>query len=583
MSRLIPLLLLLPLAALPAFEEAAPPSDLKLVSHDTALFVSLRPGDLSADERFKKLVEVMAGLGPDGAGFLKDLPKHFGFPAADVERLTLAARRFDGPIFIVRTTKAYDHAVLVKKLGLLKEAKAAGKTFLLTTRDLGESGPTAFWLVDDRTIVAGDHDSLAEYIAALGKVGKTHPLAAGLAAAAGKHSLAIAGVPELIFRVLDAEMGDGRDEARKAEAKEIEKRKDDPPAKGKDAPRDEKHDEKRPFKLRTLDQILDDKNGPFGRGEVIPVLPLIRGRSFVVTADLGKAGLAVNGRAEFASADEAADGETVLAAALLMAREALPLFLKHETGVDIKAPALVGLIKQMRAATRAVKLARDGEAVTAAGRLSLDLAPLVAFVAAERPIRADANNLKQMALAIHNYNDTYGHMPPRAICDKGGKPLLSWRVAILPFIEQGPLAMAFKLDEPWDSAHNKKLIARMPAIYKPAARPGVPGETFYQVFAGPGTLYPKPDSKPRIGSIPDGSSNTFLVAEASKSVPWTKPDDIEITAKVLPKLGGQFEKFFQVALCDGSVRRVGRKAPEKSLRIWIDPADGTPNPDDIDP
>src|SRR5262245_11036025 len=71
--------------------------------------------------------------------------------------------------------------------------------------------------------------------------------------------------------------------------------------------------------------------------------------------------------------------------------------------------------------------------------------------------RASANNLKQIGLALHNYHDTYGKLPPAAICDKAGKPLLSWRVAILPFIEQNALYKQFKLDEPWDSEHNKKL------------------------------------------------------------------------------------------------------------------------------
>ena len=61
-------------------------------------------------------------------------------------------------------------------------------------------------------------------------------------------------------------------------------------------------------------------------------------------------------------------------------------------------------------------------------------------------------------------------MPPPAIYSKDGKPLLSWRVAVLPYIEQGPLYNQFKLDEPWDSAHNKKLLALMPKLYEPVRR-----------------------------------------------------------------------------------------------------------------
>jgi len=78
------------------------------------------------------------------------------------------------------------------------------------------------------------------------------------------------------------------------------------------------------------------------------------------------------------------------------------------------------------------------------------------------------NNLKQIAIAFHQYHDTYKSLPLHAIYSKDGKtPLLSWRVAILPFIEQDALYKQFKLDEPWDSEHNKKLIPLMPRIYMP--------------------------------------------------------------------------------------------------------------------
>src|SRR5260370_4929892 len=72
--------------------------------------------------------------------------------------------------------------------------------------------------------------------------------------------------------------------------------------------------------------------------------------------------------------------------------------------------------------------------------------------------RQCANNLKQIGLALHNYNDAYARLPAVANFDKQGKPLLSWRVHLLPFIEQEDLYKEFHLDEPWDSEHNKQLI-----------------------------------------------------------------------------------------------------------------------------
>src|SRR5882672_4340583 len=84
-----------------------------------------------------------------------------------------------------------------------------------------------------------------------------------------------------------------------------------------------------------------------------------------------------------------------------------------------------------------------------------------------KPKRGDAktlatasNDLKQLALAMHNYHSAYGQLPPAAVRDKNGKLLLSWRVLILPYIEQDNLFKEFKLEEPWDSDHNKKLIAK---------------------------------------------------------------------------------------------------------------------------
>ena len=74
-------------------------------------------------------------------------------------------------------------------------------------------------------------------------------------------------------------------------------------------------------------------------------------------------------------------------------------------------------------------------------------------------------DLKELALALRSYNDAYGHFPPAAVSDKSGKPLLSWRVLMLPWIQQGKLFKEFHLDEPWDSDHNKKLLEKMPPLF----------------------------------------------------------------------------------------------------------------------
>ena len=100
------------------------------------------------------------------------------------------------------------------------------------------------------------------------------------------------------------------------------------------------------------------------------------------------------------------------------------------------------------------------------------------------------NNLKQIGLAFHNYQEANGSLPPAAITDRNGKPLLCWRVAILPYLESSPLYSRFHLDEPWDSPHNLALLDPMPMVYAcPSDRNRKPGMTGYQVVVGPATAF----------------------------------------------------------------------------------------------
>jgi RNA polymerase sigma factor (sigma-70 family) len=187
-----------------------------------------------------------------------------------------------------------------------------------------------------------------------------------------------------------------------------------------------------------------------------------------------------------------------------------------------------------------------------------------------------ANNLKPIGIAMHNYHDNFGRFPAHAIYSKDGKPLLSWRVMILPFIEENDLYKQFKLDEPWDSENNKKLLDQMPVIYAPLG-----GETkdkhstFYQVFVGKGTIFDPAEKKVTWASITDGSSNTLFAAEAGEAVPWTKPDDLVFDPdKALPALGGMFKGGFHVLMADGSVHFLKEKFDENKMKLLIIRNDG---------
>ena len=186
---------------------------------------------------------------------------------------------------------------------------------------------------------------------------------------------------------------------------------------------------------------------------------------------------------------------------------------------------------------------------------------------------ASALNLRQIGLAGHNYESSYALLPNN-VYSKDGKPLLSWRVQLLPYLEEEQLWKEFKQDEPWDSEHNKKLVAKMPKVYAPIRAKAEPGHTFYRGFAGPGTMF-EPKQKIRIGGISDGTSNTAWVVEAGEPVVWTKPDDLPFDPnKDLPKLGGLFDGEFHVLATDGAVHRIKKDFDRDTFKRAITRADG---------
>jgi hypothetical protein len=191
-------------------------------------------------------------------------------------------------------------------------------------------------------------------------------------------------------------------------------------------------------------------------------------------------------------------------------------------------------------------------------------------------LKHSANNLKRIGLACHHYLDKHKTFPAAAIYDPQGKPLLSWRVAILPYLgdKEKALYKEFKLDEPWDSAHNKKLLDRMPDVYRSPAAKGMTNQTPYQVLTGPNTVFAGTKGM-RLFAITDGTSNTILAVEATPTVPWTKPADVAYDAKKpLPKFGGVARSGFTVLWCDGSTLVVRPDFDEQTFRDAVTPQGG---------
>lgn len=174
--------------------------------------------------------------------------------------------------------------------------------------------------------------------------------------------------------------------------------------------------------------------------------------------------------------------------------------------------------------------------------------------------------LRQIGLAFHNYHGDHGHLPGYTSFDPTGKPLLSWRVHLLPYM--GPNAKAlhaeFHLDEPWDSPHNKKLVGRMPNAYTvPLKSPLPPGQTTYLVPRSALTLFPpnKDGHKWQVEfrDIYQGLPNIILAVEADRSAatPWTKPSDLPFDRHTpLAHLGSLRQDGFLVAWASGQVNLV---------------------------
>lgn len=194
------------------------------------------------------------------------------------------------------------------------------------------------------------------------------------------------------------------------------------------------------------------------------------------------------------------------------------------------------------------------------------------------------NNLKQLLLAAHNYESAFRSFPSGYSVDAEGKPLLSWRVHILPFIEQQGLYNQFHLDEPWDSEHNIQLLERMPETLRSPASLAGPGMTVYRGVGGRDGILTAPEAAPGLtgvnfAQIVDGSSNTLMMVETSDAlaVPWTQPDagvDPEETDFSL--LFGQFRGGMIGGHADGSVRFLPETMDWEILRSLMKKSDGGP-------
>jgi Protein of unknown function (DUF1559) len=191
-------------------------------------------------------------------------------------------------------------------------------------------------------------------------------------------------------------------------------------------------------------------------------------------------------------------------------------------------------------------------------------------------------NLCGIKLALHNYHETYGTLPPAYVADANGRPMHSWRVLILPFMEYQSLYAQYNFAEPWDGPNNIKLLNSMPQNLACPSRSSNPTNlTSYVVIAGPGTMFPGAGSV-KFADVTDGLSDTLMVVEvANVDIPWTAPIDLDIRTMSMkvndpkrPSISSPQPGGANVVFGDARTVFVYEGIPEESLRALITIAGG---------
>lgn len=501
---------------------AQPVTVLKAVPTDSFAFITVNVGKLWDNPDFKPL------RGWFEAQKVGPTDEALGLGAGEIERVTLfmsAAPKDGVPVLLVTTKKPYNEARVLKALGAAG-ANRGGRVGNAVRISHGEFATAV--LGDERTLML-----LPETRGDLGFAALLGQFAAKKADGALAAALSDAGKHDIAFAI-----------------------------------------DVRP--LAALVQFERD-------AELTPFLTLFKAQTVAFTADFDKT---ATGTLRLAFSDEA------------VAKRAAPVLTegiseiadrisKELVGRKNAEPTEQAMLGAFVAVLKAAKVDAAGTTVVATADLPYQDA--VAKVAAALPKSYTAaanstrgqNNLKQLALAFHNYESAMGFFPSDVLPVNGPKPpAMSWRVQILPYIEQAQLYNQLDMTKAWDDPANlQKLEAmEMPKVFEIPGRPAPKGYTYFRVFSLPknakGTARPWLVEGQRGGSfaqITDGTSNTFMIVEAGEAVPWYKPDVLAYDGKLpLPQLGDKSADRFIVAMGDGSVRVLRpSKVGETTLRAFI--------------
>lgn len=525
--------------------DAAPihvPDDLALVSPDAAGFVTVRLADVINQEAFKRLMQQLAkydDIAPVIANWQTEFEKAFAVKPVDLERVT----RFAGPegasgsapwLTVVTGVRPFDRDQFLGRLGV------GGRDVDYQDRRYHVAGGQQFAVLHfltDRVLVAGHSEAaLRTWLA--------RP-AGGNAPAEFRDILALA--DQRYQAAVDVNL---KSEVVKGMVREFTQ------VFGRAAP----------------GEVPSDV--PFGAFPDVGHIALFCN---VRSATLSGDKLQLRLRLVFADAGAAQRSVEKLRALVVFIREPVRQYLQIFTEVgkagDVldrdSSKWLSELFDQVFLALQDVEIQVAGRVVDVrVPDISVNLAGLGTFIAcsarAQRQAvdHAHASRLTQLGVALEAFAAERGRLPPAAIAAPDGRPLLSWRVALLPYVGRKDLYDRFKLDEPWDSPDNQKLLDKMPDIYN-SISPGLrPGETVYRAVVGLGTAFER-------GGIDRGedrgdAADRILIFAAAEAVPWTKPQEVPYAPDRPPP-----DLRSAALFSDGSVRLINLRLDEQRRRTLI--------------
>lgn len=187
-------------------------------------------------------------------------------------------------------------------------------------------------------------------------------------------------------------------------------------------------------------------------------------------------------------------------------------------------------------------------------------------------------HLKQMVLALHNYHDNEGAFPPVYLADEEGRPMHSWRVLILPYIEQCVLYDRYDFNRPWNDPHNLQLAGEMPSTFRSgfSEEEWAQGLTPYLAITGPDTALRESTGR-TLSELGGEVKHKLAVLEYySQPVLWTELVDItpqRILAEYSQIMDNR-QKGINVMVMDGPITFVPADAPPEDLEAGFYVGDG---------